>query len=68
MVKVIDGSNVFIVDDWFDCFKVNDGDGLIFFFMKEKGVFVIFDLGKLEKIEKIVYMFCNDDNFIWLGD
>ena len=66
--KVIDGSNAFIADDRFDRFKVNDGDGLTFFLTKEKGAFVTLDLGKPEKIEKIVYMPRNDDNFIRLGD
>ena len=47
---------------------MNDGDGLTFFLTKEKGAFVTLDLGKPEKIEKIVYMPRNDDNFIRLGD
>ena len=47
---------------------MNDGDGLTFFLTKEKGAFVTLDLGKTEKIGKIVYMPRNDDNFIRLGD
>ena len=66
--KVVGGSNTFIADDRFDSLKVNDGDGLTFFLTKEKGAFVTLDLGKAEKIGKIVYMPRNDDNFIRLGD
>lgn len=66
--KVGGGSNTFIADDRFDSLKVNDGDGLTFFLTKEKGAFVTLDLGKAEKIGKIVYMPRNDDNFIRLGD
>ena len=66
--KVVGGSHTFIADDRFDSLKVNDGDGLTFFLTKEKGAFVALDLGKAEKIGKIVYMPRNDDNFIRLGD
>lgn len=66
--KVVGGSHTFIADDRFDSLKVNDGDGLTFFLTKEKGAFVTLDLGKTEKIGKIVYMPRNDDNFIRLGD
>lgn len=66
--KVVGGSNTFIADDRFDSLKVNDGDGLTFFLTKEKGAFLTLDLGKAEKIGKIVYMPRNDDNFIRLGD
>ena len=66
--KVVGGSHTFIADDRFDSLKVNDGDGRTFFLTKEKGAFVTLDLGKAEKIGKIVYMPRNDDNFIRLGD
>lgn len=45
-----------------------DGDGLTYYWEKEKGRGVIFDLGKKVSIGKILFTPRNDDNFIRIGD
>lgn len=48
--------------------KVCDGDFLTYFSSNDPNGYVTLDLGKAEYIEQLVYVPCNDDNYITPGD
>lgn len=66
-VKVVAGSEPDDDDEDVVKEKVCDGDYLTYFLSDTKGGFVTLDLGKPERIEKLVYIPRNDENFISIG-
>lgn len=66
-VKVVAGSEPDDGDENVVKEKVCDGDYLTYFLSVVKGGFVTLDLGKPERIEKLVYIPRNDENFISIG-
>lgn len=47
--------------------KANDGNILTYYLSQDTNAFIIYDLGKPENIQKLVYVPRNDDNFIRVG-
>ena len=68
VAKVIEASEAAYKSENLVADKMNDGNYLSYFRSEDIAGYAVFDLGKPEYIEKIVYVPRNDDNFITPGD
>lgn len=67
-VKAIESTLPNLEIEDYDMHKAVDDDNLTYYFSKDRGGYIDFDLGSSQKLDKIVYVPQNDENFITIGD